>query len=319
MSYKFKLNETYASGFHRIASRQIERVAQCLDAADDVHEGVHEARKTLKRLRALVSLYRGMIDEQVYRDLDRRFRDIARALAGTREIQAMLDSIDQLEPIRPNSKPRPVLMALRMDLAARREVLTARSAQPGTAVALLRRDLDAAACLLGQVDISRDDFGAIRGGLERTYRGARRWQARAYAGKPDMVETSETFHEWRKRLQRHWRHMQLLTQAWPQYMRARAQLTHTIAETVGQEHDLGLLDLRLAASGRTLGTTAQLRECRVLCQQHQLKLRAEIRADGEQLFLEGAKAFSRRMEGYWSAACKRDERTEGEQRSVEPA
>ena len=80
--------------------------------------------------------------------------------------------------------------------------------------------------------------------------------------------------EWRKRLQRHWRHMQLLAEGWPGYLRQRAQLTHKISETIGQEHDLSVLVAHLAGSGTSYGSVAQVRACRQKCN----KLRAELRA-----------------------------------------
>jgi CHAD domain-containing protein len=320
MSYRFKPAETFADGFHRIAGLQIQRVADCLDAKENIHAGVHEARKSLKRLRSLLGLYRDGMTEPAYRDIDHGLRDCARVLATTREIQAMLDSVDQLERRFGTRAPRAVLKALRARLLKRRAAAGAHRGSLHANSPALACNLDAAVQRLAQVRLPRDDFEAVRGGLERTYRDARRWQARAYerlgreapAGSDDP---GETFHEWRKHLQRHWRHMQLLSPAWPSYMRARAQVTHTISEMIGQDHDLLVLDQRLQREGRALGTAAQIKTCRALCRERQQELRQLVRCDGERLFLERPKAFGRRLEQYWSVV-REDEGREGRRENI---
>ena len=308
MSYKFKVDESFAEGLGRIAAEQIQRTQACLQPGNDVHAGVHEARKSLKRLRALLALYREGIDQDVYDNLDRCFRDLARALSGTREIQATLDSLSELERRFGRVGPNKVLSALRGQLEEARHRISSQGEAPEVQFELALAD---AAEQISAIRLAGDDFGVIRHGIERTYRAARRWHKRAFE-----EGTGESFHEWRKTLQRHWRHMQLLTPAWPHELRARAQLLRTIAETVGQDHDLVVLDLHLARSGRSLGTASQVRSCRALCRQRQGELRASVYGDGRRLFAEGATAFSKRLERYWGLACLENEKPE---RVLEPA
>jgi CHAD domain-containing protein len=306
MSYKFKTAETFAEGLHRIAGAQIEIAAQCLEPGADIHKGVHEARKTFKRLRALLALYQDALAEDEFRDLNHQIRDIARALAGMREIQAMLDSLGQLEQRFGRGGHGKVLKALRVDLEAKR----LESSLPGRAPSLdllqIHEGLGQVAHSLAHIRVQGDGFEMIDPGLRRTYRAARHWHEQAYALDRSETGGDETFHEWRKALQRHWRHMQLLTPGWPNHLRARAQLAHEIAETIGQDHDLAMLDQYLEKSGRALGPLAQVRVCRGHCRQLQGELRQSVHSDGKFLFLEGAKAFSRRIEVYWSNACHND-------------
>lgn len=309
MSYKFKVSESFAKGLHRIAQEQVVRAAQVLAGAGDAHKGVHEARKTIKRLRALLLLYREGLDEIVYRDLDHRFRDIARALAGLRDIQAMLDSLDLLDQRFEKGDHSAVIAALRAELELQR-------AEPATTAGLtaatreaLRRDLDEAVTILRQIEVPGEGFEVIEEGLQRTYRAARIWHRRAFDARLDPADVDETFHEWRKQLQRHWRHMQLLTPAWPAYLRQRGLATHAMAETIGRDHDLAMLDLRLAKGGRGLGSAAKVRACRARARELQAELRASVRVEGELLFLEGTSAFITRIERYWDAAARRRDAT----------
>lgn len=322
MSYKIKTKQTFAENFQRIAAAQIERAMACLDPEADIHKGAHEARKTFKRLRALLSLYRGALDRTEARDLDVRLRDIGQALAGTRDVQAMLDSLAMLQAgddRKARSAPSGtlgtvrrqtgrstgaeiVLAALRRRMEDRRAAVAAEGKLDLERWTALRADVRSAGELLQGLQPGEAGFDAIRPGLERVYRAARRRRVAAYAD-----GSGESFHEWRKALQRHWRHMQLLTPVWPRELRARAVATRAVAETVGQDHDLMMLDAHLSTQGRGLGTAAQLRACRRLCADRQAELRASIEAEGELLFTEGATAFADRMERYWELARSRQE------------
>lgn len=307
MSYRFGTSEDFSVGLRRIATEQIERVVDAVHADADIHEGVLEARKAFKRLRALLSLFRDGLDQETFAELDTRLRDLGRSLAATREIQALLDSLDVLDARFPERKTS-VSTRLRASLEARRDGVETQPVSPASSPVL--SDDTVSALAGGLVDVRerfdalslvREDFDAIRGGLLRHYRAARRGHAAAFD--PDGEADSETFHEWRKQLQRHWRHMQLITHAWPDYVTQRAQLTHGLAKTIGQEHDLAMLDSYLSTSDGSFGSRAQLAATRAKCRRLQGELRASVRADGARLFLESPKAFGRRMERYWEAAC----------------
>ena len=301
MSYKFKVTETFAKGLRRISAEQINQVGQCLAAEGDVHKGVHEARKTLKRLRALIALFRGAIDDHMRRDLDERLRDIARSLAGTREIQALLDSIGTLHERFGEAAAQPALARLSADLEAQLAAAEAARAKLPTPAAL-RDDLAAVADKMQDLSVSARDFEAIRDGLEHTYRKARHWHARAYGERSNELMPDETFHEWRKHLQRHWRQMQLVSAAWPADMKLRVQISHALAETIGKDHDLAVLDAHIARAGRQLGSPSQLKACRAMCRRLQEELRVGARLEGKRLFLEPPGAFSERLRRYWRLA-----------------
>ena len=57
-------------------------------------ESIHEARKTLKSLRALLQLARGSIDAEVRRRENIFFRDAGRLLSPLRDPQALLEALD---------------------------------------------------------------------------------------------------------------------------------------------------------------------------------------------------------------------------------
>ena len=86
MPYQIRISESAQEAVRRIAHEQLGRAITNLALAPTNRaEAIHEARKSLKRLRALVRLVRGELGEQVYRRHNECMRDAARELAGLRD------------------------------------------------------------------------------------------------------------------------------------------------------------------------------------------------------------------------------------------
>ena len=67
MAYRFKLQEPIAQEVRRVALEQIDIAEEKLASKDDVASAIHDARRCLKRLRALIRLVRPALGEDVYR------------------------------------------------------------------------------------------------------------------------------------------------------------------------------------------------------------------------------------------------------------
>ena len=82
----------------RVARGRIDHAIDELRGTSDSTpaEAVHEARKDMKKLRALLRLVRGELGERVYQAENTCFRDTARELAGVRDdvsVQELLDEV----------------------------------------------------------------------------------------------------------------------------------------------------------------------------------------------------------------------------------
>ena len=67
MTYRFKLNESVSAGASRIGMEQIDIAEARLASRDDIPTAIHDARRCLKRLRALLRLIRPALAESTYR------------------------------------------------------------------------------------------------------------------------------------------------------------------------------------------------------------------------------------------------------------
>ncbi len=206
MAFRFKLTEPFEAGVKRIAREQIER-AQCqLKGSGDAVVAVHETRKSLKRLRALLRLVRPALGESGFRGENARLREIGRGLSGTRDRHVLIETIAKLEANAPSGRKA---LAESVREALHTENGLDSSAVEAAAMKQALGRLAEAKKRFAHLQLSGSGFEIVGPGLEASYRKARRNFRKAYAEQSD-----EVFHEWRKGTQQHWRHMVLLSRSW---------------------------------------------------------------------------------------------------------
>jgi CHAD domain-containing protein len=288
MAYRFELDESLGVGFQRIAREQIDRAAAELAEGKDRVTAVHAARKALKRIRALLRLVRPALGEERYRRENERFRGIGELLAGQRDRDVMLETLTGLAAVSRGGLQRQVL-SLRKVLAE--QAVAAGGSSPSVADALSR--LEDGKTALHAIEIDGAGLGALWLGLENSYRRARRAMAAAYDEPSD-----EAFHEWRKTVQRHWRHMAVLVNAWPEVMRARVEAARELSQILGDDHDLAVLAARVESLPDTRSHAGVVRAARAA----QRSLRDKARPLGERLLAAKPGELRRRIELYWTTA-----------------
>ena len=170
-----------------------------------------------------------------------RLRTIARGLAPARDAPALLDAIDKLfgdaeDDTRSNSDPGLARLAARTPAIGRAQSRKQRR------VRRHRGDLPALRPAMAGLAVYPDGFQSVAKGLRQSYRGGRKALAKAFASGSD-----EDFHEWRKTLQHHWRHMQLLTPCWPSELSARVEISRSLSQILGDDHDIAMLQHLISA------------------------------------------------------------------------
>ena len=227
-AYRLEEGEPLSEGIARVARGRIDRALEELRGETDStpEQVVHEARKQLKKLRGLLRLARGELGEETYGRENACARDAARELAGMRDADAMLATLDTLGELETGP--------LRQALEAHR-VRTAGGARTQVAGEVMQA-LEQARERVDAWPLERDGFEAVEAGLGRTYRrGRREW--RAVRREPSV----EGLHEWRKRVKDHWYQLVLLEAAWPGVLEPWAEEAHSLSRRLGEDHDLAVL------------------------------------------------------------------------------
>jgi CHAD domain-containing protein len=289
MPFRFKLGEPFDEGFKRIAGEQIERAQGQLRSAGNQPVAIHETRKSMKRVRALLRLFRPALGDDVFRDENKFLRDIAMRLSGARDQHVLRETVDKLHA-------KGMLADKRLLDALRRAIGAADGGRAQAPVKEAIGDLAAAQQRLCAAELRGDHFDLVGAGLQRSYRRARRAFATAYANPSD-----EAFHEWRKGTQHHWRQMTLLSRAWPDYLGARAAEARALSQILGDDHDLAMLVAFVHGGERGL-SEEQVAAVETAARQAQAELRSAAKPRGERLFAGGARKLKKAVATYWKAA-----------------
>jgi CHAD domain-containing protein len=293
MAFRFRLNEPPQKGFRRIGLEQIERAQRQLALDGDPDVAVHETRKCLKRIRALLRLVHPGLDDAHFRAENARVRDIAALLAPARDRHIVSETLGRLQSLY-GQRAHPALASLKAIVVE--DLDQARNGGSSHVEEALEK-LETAKKRFRRLSLVPADFSPIERGLENCYRKARRAFRAAYATNDD-----EAFHEWRKWVQQHWRHMALLSRAWPDHFEARIRAARALSQILGEDHDLHLV----AAYGPSLPPSRfprkHVRDVARIVAARQKELRQMAAPRGLQLFSEGAKGHAHRVAEMWAAA-----------------
>ena len=295
MEYRLRQGESVLEEVRRMAVEQLDKAVEhlgCPDGERDVH--IHEARKTIKRLRALVRLVRCDLADEVYALENQCFRDAGQRLSGLRDATVLVETLDRLVEFLGNDVPKSRFAQVRTWLVERRDRAYSQADSSNRDVQEVIAELAQARERLADWQLQHQGWGGIRVGLQRIYARGRRDFAAAYA-----LPSDEAFHDWRKQVKYLWYHIQILENVWPSVMQALAEELDQLGELLGQDHDLAVLHTTVRTEFPRAGAAATLMalERRINVVRSGMQDRARLLA--ERIYVEQPREFTRRLRGYW--------------------
>lgn len=292
MAYRFALDETPQAGLRRIADEQAVKIIRRLRADNQGAATIHESRKALKRIRALLKLARGGLGKQVYAREYGVARDIARSLSGPRDLDVLPVTLASLPT---KGRRRAATDKVRAAIERARDEAAGITDRAQVLAAAID-DLEAARKRYAKLRVTGNADAVLANGAAAGLEALRRQCDRAVASGED-----EDYHDWRKSAQLHWRHLRLLSESWPAMIEARIAVAQGLASVLGHDHDLTVLGdfiKTIPSSGlRAAGRKALLGDIRA----RQLALRAEARAAAQVLTIDRPKRFAKRLLTYRAA------------------
>ena len=319
--------ELHEEGCKRMALAQLELAIGLLEGNGGMmstEDSIHELRKALKRLRALMRLLRSELGEARFARESAVLRDAGLRLAGARDAEVLVSTLDGLVKAHPKKLAhRRGVVKLRGQLVAERERATGRTREDTSTRAEVLRELRA---LHGRAEDwrlpQRVGMQTVETGLLDIYRKGRRRHRRAAQGKG---EKGRAMHQWRKRVKDLRYAAEMLDRRDPhggkggggkRHKRGRgrggrgkdtrdirrlARRADELGELLGEEHDLAVFAQRLGADGKRgpggrldvpSGTRAILLK---LIARRRRRLSREALRKGERLYRRKPKRFVRRV------------------------
>lgn len=293
-AYRLKRKERVGDGMRRIAAGRAEKALERLRGTTPGDEGfedaIHDARKDLKKLRAVVRLLRDRLGEKVYGEQNRRYRDAARALAESRDAKVKLETLDALGE-RFGDLPPGTLAAWRE--ALQRDCDRTLEGTNEMAVFESIEQIEAGRNKIDDWKLGSGSWELIDAGLSRAYKRGRRAMREAEA-----EPSEENFHQWRKRAKDLWYDLRILHKAWPEVLGPTGEEAHRLSDLLGDHHDLAVLredlDTRRFSDkdSAALAAAISTREAELAGAAFEL---------GHRLYAEKPKAFRARLRAYWRA------------------
>ena len=295
MGYRLQRNESVPEGLRRIAGEQLDSAADELGKTGKSRAtGIHEARKSIKKVRAVLRLMRGELGD-TYDKENARLGRIGRRLSGLRDATASIEIFDALQKRHPEELPPRSFKTIRLKLAARRAE-TERRGNAGGAIKTIAATLRSASERVKAWPFEKDGFAAIAPGLESTFRAGRK--ALAHAQKRPRPEN---YHEWRKRVKDHWYHIRLIEDLWTDVLHGYEKSLKELETWLGDDHNLVVLRETIEATPEFYGMSKEVAALYDLMENYQKELRGNAVSLGQRIYEVKPKQFTDRMKHLWDA------------------
>jgi CHAD domain-containing protein len=296
MAFRLKAEKSVGRGVKRVVRHQLDKALGRLRSKGGGDEAVHDARKSFKKVRAVLRLVQDEIGEKAFRRENRRFRDAGRPLTEVRDAKALVEALDRLAEQSADEAETAPIANVRKALQADRRAVRRRVLRDEQAVPAVVSEVKEARDRLRDWSIPHQGWSALAGGIKETYKRGRRALAAA-----EKDPTPEHLHEWRKQAKYLWHQLQLLEPVWPGVMEELAQEVEALADLLGDDHDLVVLRDTLAAAPEKFGGKARLEKLLALIDRRRGVFAEEAFALGRRLYADRPREFTGRLREYWKA------------------
>lgn len=276
MALVLRRSQLGAKALRSLLGRESCAVAESLrDRRLPVERRVHQVRRRIKRLRALLRLLRKPLGRKARAELNGRLRVLARRLALLRETDVHPLSLATLFGNQSGAELRQLSAALRAHcLALRASIEDPEALLELTAAELtgLTEAIPPASCWgpVGERRLLEAFFAAYLKACQALVRARRSGSA-------------DDFHYWRRRVKDHQYQLALLRRVLPDAAAARRREVEALAELLGQVNDYDELDAVLAELDPDAAGPA-LTRARALLVTELARLRHRALAAGRRLF-----------------------------------
>jgi CHAD domain-containing protein len=319
-------DEPLEQGLRRMALEQLDlAIAQlaCPEGSAPDEKAVHEARKALKRLRALLRMLEPALGSATLARESAALGEVAQRLAGARDSKVILATLDALLERHPRKLASSSgVQRLREHLAREHERIRACTIGDAATRALALAALRACRARVQSWQLpALRELELVEPGLRRLYGQGRKRLRRVKRGKGDQVIA---MHEWRKRVKdlryaaemlrrcelthapalpggagRGERRRRAHARRQAKFLRDTARAADDLGEMLGEDHDLAVL-AQLVRAHAAKGAQPRLRRrprrglLKAIARRRR-RLRARALRDGAQLYARGPSRFLRRI------------------------
>jgi CHAD domain-containing protein len=291
MAFRLEHRRSARRELRRLVRKELDDAIERLNSAEPDESAVHDARTSIKKVRALVRLAREALGSSFGRQ-NARLRDGAHRLSALRDVDATAETLRALRGHYASVVTEAMIARV---LRAQRAPAARVEGHAATDLTRTRRLLERARASLPERFDAIEGFDVVRNGVEEGYRRA----SRAFADLKSATDAAH-FHVWRRRVKDHWYHVRLFERLHPAARRRAVQLDR-LGTLLGDEHNLTILRTLLLDRSAQIGharTVAILLGCIV---KYQTRLRTRALTVGRRLFVAKPADIGDDITQWWRA------------------
>ncbi len=296
MNFSLMPYEAPSDSLRRIVLEQIDGAILQLARDDNLNEGIHEARKHFKRVRGVLRLSRGALPAETYRSENQLFRDQGRILSPVRDSAVYIETMDRLRRRYGLQLTDASFWRLRRSLVEEHGSVLKSFAGDERLLPSVIEALREARSRAIDWRFRTAGFSLFATGLRRTYGRGLKEKEVAYA-----QPSTENFHAWRKQVKYLWHQFQILRPLWPALMTVLAEDCDRLADRLGDEHDLAVIQDCPLVQEMQGANRANAELFFSIVSRERSRLRRAATPLAERIYVESANRFVVRIEGYWLA------------------
>jgi CHAD domain-containing protein len=285
--------EIFGIGIHRILDKLHDEGAKHIMARSRQHISVHELRKNIKKIRAILRLIRHEIGNEKYHKLNIQYRNLAAEIAILRDDTSQVELLDSMkERVQNHSISRTIAKAMNQVKRKRKNNFASfykekRHKKVYDHILFCKEEVH-------KLEISGNPDLFILKSLKRIHSRAR--SAMEVSG---FMKSDETYHYWRKQVKYLMYQMTILGIAWPAYFKAYTYELNKLSNLLGKLHDLNLFNEHIHDEKLIVLKPAQKRVMLKYIYRKRADLKKKIAKTGVKLFSESSEAFCMRLYDFW--------------------
>lgn len=277
---------------HELNSQSIEALR---NAVGREHEVIHDVRKNLKKIRAVIRLIRDELGNEIYKKENTHYRDAGRQISDLRDATSLIEALDRLKGLYEKDLEHKYYIAVKEYLVEKRDKMSDQLLNEESILENLEKSILEADKRIQDWPIRNNSFATIKRSFLRVYQ--RGFSMLGYCMKDN---SSEHLHEWRKRAKYLMYQLRVLLPLWPGMIERFDAEVNQLTDFLGNDHDLALLTLQINANdGFSKDGNPDI--INVLIKNRRKVLQEQAFLLGKKIYAENPYNFVDRFETYWKS------------------
>jgi len=292
MAFRLRPRESIKRGLRRLATKELQSARDALrQTAPPRDDAIHEARKSVKKVRAIVQLLEadggsGLNDSQT------RLQRVNRALSRLRDADAMGEILAKLRSKDARLVSEHTFARVRRRLSSHKREAMEAADREGTWKKVEKHLRKARQAAKGWRPGHRG-FGALASGIHALHRSGRKALARAR-----KREGAADFHEWRKQIKALWYELRLL-EGCTRTIRRDVDALHRAETWLGDDHNVVVLCAELSKDASVCRGLIDLDRLRLVADRYQCELRKKAIASTRRIYARKSRQYVRTVKRAW--------------------